>query len=161
MLEASTLLCLGIHPSRYFVWSYNFFSAPTLTAVYELNLCTYLLIYYTWISLFCSISAVLWTKQEHTNNITHHYQCSHCMLQCIWSGQHSLNQVSYNGRSQVLYNYNNMTMWPLVCKKPLWLSLLVTLAPLGKNQSPKTDPIPVYCSHWISHWLCDKCSHSL
>ena len=45
MLEASTLICSGLHAPRYFVWSYNFFSAPTLTAIYKLSLCTYLLLH--------------------------------------------------------------------------------------------------------------------
>ena len=41
------------------------------------------------------------TRQERTNNVTHQHLL--CTLQCIGSGEHSLNQVSHSGRSLLLY----------------------------------------------------------
>ena len=50
------------HPSRYFLWSCNFISAPALTVIYKLCALIFTFSYYTRVSHFCNISTVLWSN---------------------------------------------------------------------------------------------------
>jgi len=53
--------------------------------------------------------------------VTH--QCLCCTLQCIWSGWHSLHQVSHSGRSHPLHLFCGSSLPPshlYLCRNPSW-----------------------------------------